>query len=86
MNANPVRTVNVPAIVTVIVAVAVLLMVTVVAAIRQEPKHPYSEYQTAEALKRQYTKCAVHAQHGFTCLMVPMMVSEQFALEEGNKQ
>lgn len=85
MNANPVRTVNVPAIVTVIVAVVVLLMVTVVAAIKQEPKHPYNEYQTAEALKRQYHSCIVHAAPDFDCMMVPMMVSKAYLKEEGNK-
>jgi hypothetical protein len=42
---------------------------------------PFSEFQTMEAMQRDYKACKENAQEEFDCIMTPTLVSKQFIIE-----
>lgn len=43
----------------------------------------YSKFQTDENVKKNYDACAAHSPEGFSCIVIPMMVSDEAAAQEG---
>lgn len=62
-------------------ACAVLIVVCTAAwfAIVRSP--PFGAYQTQDQVEARYTSCKSKAKEGFDCVMIPMLVTEEFMRE-----
>lgn len=49
----------------------------------QRNVRPFSQYQTMEAMQRDYKACKENAQEGFDCIMTPTLVSKPYIIENG---
>lgn len=68
------------------VALAAMSLVLATASILLTWMRPeVSPHQPMQAVAAAYDRCKAQAPAGFDCVMVPMLVSEQFIKEEGRK-
>jgi hypothetical protein len=64
---------------------ATLVIVDIAAGRLLRSKYPFSPYQSMMQMQDAYGPCKAHAPKGFDCIMVPIMVSEDYIKAQTNE-